>query len=70
MTGPSPASSRFLTGPQVCQLLNISKSTLAPWRASGALVFLPLPNGGYRYPEDQPLIRRALALLASCGAIL
>jgi predicted site-specific integrase-resolvase len=65
MTGPSPAATpnQLLTGPEVCQLLNIGKSTLQPWREDGALVALELPKGGWRYPSNQPLIQRALELL-------
>lgn len=59
---PVPAElPQLLTGHQVCQLLNIHRSTLAPWRDQGALEAVPLPNGGWRYPTGQPLIQRALA---------
>jgi len=67
MTGPSPAAMpQYLTGPEVCALLNIGKSTLQPWREDGALVALPLPKGRWRYPSNQPLIQRALELLSGC----
>lgn len=50
-----------MTGRQVCDLLHIHRSTLIPWRQSGALEALPLPRGGWRYPRDQRLILDALA---------
>lgn len=59
----------FLTGPEVCQLLVIAKSTLGPWRRDGHLVAHQLPNGQYRYPVDQPTIRGALDALAGCPAV-
>jgi hypothetical protein len=56
----------MLTGTEVCALLNIGSSTLQPWRDKGDLVALELPGGGWRYPSNQPLIQRALALLSGC----
>lgn len=70
MTGllPQPPAV-LLTGAEVCQLLNIAKSTLAAWRASGDLDAVALPKGGWRYPSNQPLVQRALdALSGRCGA--
>lgn len=69
MTGPSQSQAvqaRLLTGAEVCELLNIAKSTLQPWRDAGALEAVPLPLGGWRYPSTQPLIQRALEALGRC----
>lgn len=63
VTGPSPAGARLLTAADVCQLLNISKSTIQAWRDAGALEAVPLPLGGWRYPSNQEPIRRALEAL-------
>lgn len=63
MTGPSPAAARMLTAADVCQLLNIGKSTVQAWRDTGALQAVPLPLGGWRYPSNQPLIASALQAL-------
>lgn len=65
MTGPSPASdAQLLTAADVCQLLNITKSTVAYWRDQGELEAVPLPLGGWRYPSNQPPIQRALDALS------
>lgn len=70
MTGPSPADvGRLLTASEVCQLLTVSKSTVAAWRAEGALEALPLPKGQWRYPSNQELIQRALQALGRCEAV-
>lgn len=62
VTDPLP---ELLTGHQVCQLLNITKSTLGPWRAQGVLEAVPLGAEGrrtsWRYPRDQPTLKLALA---------
>ena len=73
MTGPSPDPSRLLRGAEVCQLLNIAKSTLAPWRQAGQLEYVELTPPGaarpaYRYPAAQPAIQRVLAALSRCEA--
>lgn len=73
MTGLPPVEpdqARLLTGREVCQLLNISKSTLQPWRVSGLLVAHELPNGQWRYPEAQDAIQRALEALGRCTVVL
>lgn len=66
MTGPSPVSHvqpRLLTAADVCQLLNISKSTCNLWRDQGELEAVPIPRGGWRYPSTQAPIQRALEAL-------
>lgn len=58
-----PDAARLMTAAEVCQLLNISKSTLAAWRDAGALEAVPLPMGTWRYPSSQETVQRALAAL-------
>lgn len=67
MTGPSSAQPRLLRGRELCALLNIGKSTLQPWRDKGLVEFVELPNGDYRYPENQQAVQRALAALGRCA---
>ena len=54
----------LLSGHQVCELLNITKSTLGPWRAQGVLQAVPFAAGAsrttWRYPKAQPTIQTAL----------
>lgn len=69
MTGPSPAPSRLMTAAEVCELLNISKSTVQPWRDAGLLEAVELPSGGWRYPSTQPAIQRALEALGRCTTV-
>jgi len=69
MTGPSPAVAVLLTGREVCQLLNISKSTLAAWRDAGELAAEPMPRGQWRYPSNQQLIQRVLQALGRCEPV-
>lgn len=67
MTGLPSASDaprpRLLTAADLCQLLNVSKSTVAYWRDRGELEAVPLPRGGWRYPSSQPAVQRALRAL-------
>jgi predicted site-specific integrase-resolvase len=59
----SATESHFMTGREVCDLLHISKSTLAAWREDGTLAAHPLPKGRWRYPADQTVILNARAAL-------
>lgn len=56
---------RMMTGPEVCGLLHIGKTTLNDWRDRGDVEAVPLPRRGWRYPSNQPVIERALAALSS-----
>lgn len=68
MTGPSPEAdaqdqAKLLKAADVCQLLNISKSTCNAWRDAGELAAVPMPGGTWRYPSNQEPIQRALDAL-------
>lgn len=50
----------FLTGHEVMDLLRLrSRATLLNMRDRGDLIGHQLPNGHWRYPEEQPTIASA-----------
>lgn len=47
------STKRWLTNPEVCERLGVSKDTMSKWRARGAAPpFKKLPNGTLRVRED------------------
>lgn len=45
----------IMTGPQVCNLLQVSKRTLARLTADGTIRYLKLGHGAIRFVRDQVL---------------
>jgi predicted site-specific integrase-resolvase len=64
MTDPAETAPSFLTSREVARLLHIARSTVTSWREAGLLIGHPLPNGEWRYRNDQPTIVAAREALA------
>lgn len=56
----APEGPRLLRPVQVQRLLNVGRTTVHDWEASGRLVASRTPGGHRRYPADQPALLAAL----------